>query len=70
MPPELDLEDLRGLTLHQPWLWALLYAGKPVENRKKRPPKKLIGRIFALHAGLDRTARPLSRSSRARATPS
>jgi hypothetical protein len=44
--------ELRGLTLHQPWNWAVINAGKPVENRVQRPPTWLIGQWFALHAGL------------------
>jgi hypothetical protein len=43
--------DLRGLTLHEPWNWAILHAGKPVENRPVRLPEKLKGKWIALHAG-------------------
>lgn len=45
------LPDLRGLTLRQPWNWAILHASKPVENRSMRAPKALAGKWFALHAG-------------------
>lgn len=45
------LEDLRGLTLRQPWNWAILHAGKPVENRPMRAPRSQVGQWFALHAG-------------------
>lgn len=46
-----ELQDLRGLTLRQPWNWAILHAGKPVENRPMRAPRMLAGKWFALHAG-------------------
>jgi hypothetical protein len=44
--------DLRALTLHRPWDWAILHAGKPVENRPQRPPKAFVGQWVALHSGL------------------
>ena len=40
-----------ALTLHQPWLDAVLEHGKPVENRSWPPPRKLVGKLLALHAG-------------------
>lgn len=46
-----DLEDLRGLTIHQPWLWAIDLGLKPGENRSKPMPPHLVGRWVALHAG-------------------
>lgn len=46
-----ELQDLRGLTLRQPWNWAILHAGKPVENRPMRAPRAQAGKWFALHAG-------------------
>lgn len=44
------LTDTRVLSVWQPWAWALIYAGKDVENRRRRmanPPPKLL-----IHAGL------------------
>lgn len=43
-------EILYALTLKQPWLWAVLHAGKTIENRKWPPPAKIIRKIIALHA--------------------
>lgn len=42
--------DLRALTFVQPWGTAALSV-KPVENRSFPPPKALIGKRFAVHAG-------------------
>ena len=50
---------LHALTLHRPWPMVMStrrtlsdrYAIKPVENREWPPPKWLLGRHFALHAG-------------------
>lgn len=42
---------MKALTLRQPWAWAVLHAGKWVENRTWRPPLAMIGEPFALHAG-------------------
>lgn len=39
----------RALSIRQPWAWAILYAGKRVENRTWATPYR--GRLF-LHAGL------------------
>ena len=44
-------EQLYALTLHQPWAWAVAYAGKRIENRTWRPPQRIIGRQIAIHAG-------------------
>lgn len=41
-----------ALTLWQPWAGLVVWGGKRVENRKRFPPKKLIGKRFAIHAGL------------------
>jgi hypothetical protein len=43
--------SLRARTLHQPWAWAVCFAGKSVENRTWRPPKDAIGQHLAIHAG-------------------
>lgn len=48
---ELIASELRGLTLHEPWCWAILHAGKTVENRPVRLPEKFEGKWVALHAG-------------------
>lgn len=47
---------MRGLTLRQPWAWAIAHAGKRVENRTWRPPRDARGGLLAIHAGksLDR----------------
>lgn len=42
---------MRALTLHRPWPWAIVHAGKAIENRNWRPPHWLIGRPLAIHAG-------------------
>lgn len=41
---------MRGLTLRQPWAYAVTHLGKRVENRPTRPPRTLIGKRFAVHA--------------------
>jgi hypothetical protein len=48
----------RALSFLQPWLWAMMYAGKDVENRSWVPPKSIIGTRIALHAskGIDEDA--------------
>lgn len=43
-------DPLRGLTLWQPWAFAVLHLGKRVENRPWKPWPSMIGRWFALHA--------------------
>lgn len=56
---------MRALSIRQPWAWAVLTAGKDVENREwERSPglvaqaRKLCGKRIAIHAGktLDRAA--------------
>lgn len=39
-----------ALAVQQPWAWAILHAGKDVENRTWKPPDDLIGRRIWLHA--------------------
>jgi hypothetical protein len=46
-----DHRPLKAITLHQPWAWAILQAGKPVENRGWPLPTWATGRWIALHAG-------------------
>jgi hypothetical protein len=41
---------MRALSFSQPWLWAVLYAGKHIENRTWAPPVEMIGKSIALHA--------------------
>jgi hypothetical protein len=42
---------MRALTLWQPWAWAILHAGKRIENRSWCPPSGMIDEVIALHAG-------------------
>ena len=41
---------MKALTLHRPWPWAILHAGKRLENRTWEPNLR-VGEIFAIHAG-------------------
>lgn len=41
---------IKGLSLWRPWPWAILHAGKRVENRSWSPPKSMIGQYLALHS--------------------
>ena len=47
-----DRFPLLALTLHRPWTWAITHGTKRVENRDWEPPQQLVGRYFAIHAGL------------------
>lgn len=40
-----------GLTLHQPWCHWMATGVKRIENRDWPPPKWMVGRHIALHAG-------------------
>lgn len=42
---------MKALTLWQPWAWAIVAAGKNVENRTWEPPRDIIGERIAIHAG-------------------
>lgn len=42
---------MRALTIWQPWASAVATCHRPLENRPWPPPRNLIGRPFALHAG-------------------
>lgn len=44
-------EWLDALTLHRPWPWAIIHLGKRTENRDWPPPKWLLGKHLAIHAG-------------------
>jgi hypothetical protein len=39
------------ISIRQPWAWAILHAGKDVENRTWPLPKKFIGVKVLIHAG-------------------
>lgn len=43
---------VRGLTLHRPWQVPMSTGVKPVENRKWTPPRWMLGKFIALHAGV------------------
>ena len=43
--------SLRAITLWPEWAWAICHLGKRVENRTWHPPRELIGRRLAIHAG-------------------
>lgn len=46
------MADLRALTLKCPWAWAVVTAlAKDVENRRWAPPRAMVGRRIAIHAG-------------------
>lgn len=47
-------QAILGLTLIQPWAWAICEAGKRVENRLWKPPAWAIGKRLAIHAGKKR----------------
>lgn len=42
---------LKALTIWPEWAWAIRWLGKDVENRTWHPPKSIIGKRIALHAG-------------------
>lgn len=46
--------DLRCLTVWQPWASLIVYGDKDIENRPKKPPSALIGRLIGIHAGMQR----------------
>ena len=42
---------MRALSIRQPWAWAILCAGKRIENRAwERGPGFMVGQTFLLHA--------------------
>lgn len=43
--------DLRALTVRQPWAWAITNGAKPVENRNQALPHKFLREVVAIHAG-------------------
>jgi len=42
---------LPAISIRQPWAWAILHAGKDVENRSWPLPKKYIAREILIHVG-------------------
>lgn len=47
---EIFCNDMRAISLKQPWLYAITHLGKRIENRTWRPPAFMISRRIALHA--------------------
>ena len=43
---------MQALTVRSPWAWAIARGWKPVENRGREFPRRLVGVPIALHAGL------------------
>lgn len=50
--------EVKALSIRQPWAWAIMHAGKRVENREWQPgggneaqARRLIGQTILLHAG-------------------
>lgn len=39
------------ISIRQPWAWAILHAGKDVENRTWNIPRKYLNRPVLIHAG-------------------
>jgi hypothetical protein len=51
----IGVQHVKALSIRQPWAWAILRAGKDVENRPERIARmaeKLIGQRIYIHAGL------------------
>ena len=47
---------MKALSVRQPWLWAILFARKAIENRRwKSVPRSMIGRTFLLQAAQEIT---------------
>lgn len=42
---------MKGLTLWQPWAWAIVSGHKRIENRPWAPWPAVIGKVIAIHAG-------------------
>jgi hypothetical protein len=62
---------VRAISIKQPWAWAILHAGKRIENRTRRDPwYSAIGKTVLLHASAQQTRRDwLDAASYIRATP-
>ena len=50
---------MKALSIRQPWAWAIIHAGKPVENRDWQPrnPGLRFRGQFLIHASLGMTGR-------------
>lgn len=46
------IDEMKTLTVKQPWASLIASGRKRVENRSWRPPAALIGQRIAIHAGL------------------
>jgi len=47
-------EPMLALSIRQPWAWAIIHAGKDVENRSEniaRRAERLVGQTVLIHAG-------------------
>lgn len=42
---------MKAISIRQPWAWAILHAGKRVENRTRELPGKYVGVDLLLHTG-------------------
>jgi hypothetical protein len=40
-----------ALSIRQPWAWAIMHAGKDIENRTWWPAKRVIGKTILIHTG-------------------
>jgi hypothetical protein len=45
-------DELRALTIRQPWAGCIAHLDKRVENRTRPAPRRLVGSTIAIHAGL------------------
>ena len=43
---------MKALSLWAPWAWAIIYAGKDIENRTWMPPASVIGQRVLIHASM------------------
>ncbi|MFA6168633.1 MAG: hypothetical protein WC700_18570 [Gemmatimonadaceae bacterium] len=41
---------MKAITVRQPWVWAMQFAGKDVENRSWKCPPAMFGTRVAIHA--------------------
>jgi len=46
---------MMALSIRQPWAWLILNAGKDVENRDWRAPRRVIGQRILIHASKSMT---------------
>ena len=51
MGQNLGEDDMKALTLWQPWASVVALGIKKIENRRWKPPASVIGRRIAIHAG-------------------